>query len=59
MEHTIEDIKIAKQGLEGSIINLIEEFVDKYNIDKVELNLLPIHFVRAKTQYDVEVIVKL
>lgn len=59
MEHTIEDIRIAKQSVEGSIINLLEDFIDKYNLMDVELNLLPIRMLGSNTRYDVEITVKI
>ena len=59
MEYTIEDIRIAKQSIEGSIINLLEDFIDKYSLTDVELNLLPIRSVGCAVRYDVEITVKI
>lgn len=59
MEHTIEDIRIAKQAVEGSIINLLADFIDNYNLRDVELNLLPIRSLGGVVRYDVELTVKI
>lgn len=59
MEHTIEDLRIDKQALEGDIINLLEKFVDKYDLKDLELNLLPIHMMGCNVRYDIEILVKL
>jgi len=55
MEHTLEDIRYDKQALEGSIINLLEDFVDKYNVYNLDLNLIPIRLLGERIRFDVEV----
>lgn len=41
--NTLTEMQCDKQALEGTVINLIEEFCAKYHPDKIELCLVPIN----------------
>lgn len=59
MPHTTDDVRAAKQQLEGNIIMLLEDFQEKYGFKEVDLNLVPIRFIGEKTMYDVQISVKI
>jgi len=41
---TLSEMQCDKRALEGTIINLIEEFCAKYHPDKIDLSLVPINW---------------
>lgn len=57
---TLEDLKIDKQALEGNIINIVEDFIDKYHLQHgIVLDLIRIQMLGCLPRYDVQVKVKL